>query len=126
MTVVVDTSVLIDHLRGLDDARQVLADLVDADEHLAGSVLTRMEIHAGARSSERASIQALLDVVEWIPVTVDVADRAGELARQYLRSHPGIDAVDYVIAATTEQVRGRLLTRNVKHFPMLPDLVAPY
>ena len=30
------------------------------------------------------------------------------------------------IAATTIRLRARLLTRNVKHFPMFPDLRAPY
>jgi len=126
VTAVVDTSVLIDHLRGRDDARRVLGEIVDADEQLLGSVLTRAELLAGARSAERPRIEALLGVVEWMPVTLEIADRAGELARECLRSHPGIDTVDYVIAATVEQTRGRLLTRNVEHFPMLPGLAAAY
>jgi len=29
-----------------------------------------------------------------------IAERAGQLANRYLRSHPGVDPVDYVVAAT--------------------------
>jgi len=64
--------------------------------------------------------------VGWIDVDREIAERAGELARAYRRSHPGIDLVDYVIAATAELSGATLLTRNVKHFPMIDGLVAPY
>lgn len=126
MTVVVDTSILIDHLRGRVDARDVLRELADSGEAMVGSVLTRTEILAGMRGSEQAVTEALLDAFEWAPVTTEVADAAGRLAQRYLRSHPGIDTVDYVIAATTELLGGRLWTRNVKHFPMFSDLASPY
>jgi predicted nucleic acid-binding protein len=38
------------------------------------------------------------------------------------RSHPGIDVVDYVIAATAEEHHAELLTLHVKHFPMVRGL----
>ncbi|WP_182378480.1 type II toxin-antitoxin system VapC family toxin [Nocardioides sp. WS12] len=126
MTVVVDTSVLIDHLRGKSEARVALSALVESGEAMVGTVLTRTEILAGMRSSEEAGTLALLDTFEWVPVTVDIADRAGRFAQTYLRSHAGVDTVDYVIAATVEAVGGRLWTRNVKHFPMFDGLAAPY
>jgi predicted nucleic acid-binding protein len=34
--------------------------------------------------------------------------------------------VDYVIAATAESLHLPLWTRNVRHFPMLKGLKAPY
>jgi predicted nucleic acid-binding protein len=55
-----------------------------------------------------------------------VAERAGMLANRYLRSHPGVDPVDYVIAATAQHLGAELWTRNLKHFPMFPGLSAPY
>ncbi|MCR1785203.1 type II toxin-antitoxin system VapC family toxin [Nocardioides carbamazepini] len=126
MTVVLDTSVLIDHLRGRAEAQQAMADAVRRGEVLAASVLCRTEILAGMRSTEEEATHALLAGLDWIPVTIDIADRAGAWARRFLRSHPGIDPVDYVIAATTATVGGRLWTCNVKHFPMFADLTAPY
>jgi predicted nucleic acid-binding protein len=126
VTIVVDTSVLIDHLRGRPEARDALAAAVEAGDLLVGSVLTRTEVLAGERDTEAESTAALLAVIEWVPVTESVADRAGRLAQQFLRSHPGVDTVDYVIAATAQELGGDLWTRNVKHFPMYPGLTAPY
>jgi predicted nucleic acid-binding protein len=126
MTIVVDTSVLIDHLRGVEDARTALRGAVDAGEHLTASVLTKVEILAGMRESEQAATGRLLATLDWIAVDEVLAESAGVLANQYLRSHPGVDPVDYVIAATMTQLAGKLWTRNVKHFPMFPDLRPPY
>lgn len=126
MSVLVDTSVLIDHLRGRTEARDALAGAVEAGGLLVGSVLTRTEVLAGQRDAEEGATASLLSVIEWVPVTEPIADRAGRLARRFLRSHPGVDTVDYVIAATAQEVGAALWTRNVKHFPMYPDLTAPY
>ena len=126
MAIVVDTSVLIDHLRGNEAARDALRDATASGEQLATSVLTRVEVLAGMRSHEEAATRRLLDSLDWIEVDTDLAERAGALANQYLRSHPGIDPVDYVIAATAEHLDARLWTRSVRHFPMFPELDAPY
>lgn len=126
MTVVVDTSVLIDHLRGRDEARALLTAAVTSGERLVGSVLTRTEILAGVRHREGPVTRALLGVLDWVPVDDALADAAGALAQRFLASHPGVDTVDYVVAATVERLGARLWTRNVKHFPMVPGLAAPY
>lgn len=55
-----------------------------------------------------------------------VARRAGELGRQWRRSHPGIGVADLAIAATAEEIDAELATRNLKHFPMFEGLRAPY
>lgn len=51
---------------------------------------------------------------------------AGELARRYRTSYTGIDAADYLIAATSILHDAQLLTMNVKHFPMLEGLQQAY
>ena len=78
------------------------------------------------RDEEEEGTRRLLDLFDWVPVTDPIAERAGELARTYLPSHPGVDPVDYVIAATTDYLGARLWTRNSKHFPMLESLPDPY
>lgn len=126
MTVLLDTSVLIDHLRGHAAARAALARVVDDGERLAASVLTRVEILAGMRPAEDVATRGLFGALTWVPVDVAIAERAGLLANRYLRTHPGVDPVDFVIAATAEAIDAPLWTRNLKHFPMIEDLVAPY
>lgn len=55
-----------------------------------------------------------------------LAERAGLLANRYLPSHPEVDPVDHIIAATVELHDAVLWTRNLEHLPMFPDLQPPY
>lgn len=126
MTVLLDTSVLIDHLRGDPGARRALSTAADRGERLAASVVTKVEVLAGMRPSEEPRTRRLLDVLDWVPVDDTIAERAGRLANRFVRSHPGVDPVDHIIAATTEALGAALWTRNLRHFPMFPDLTAPY
>src|SRR5687768_13516214 len=114
MKVIVDTSVLIDHLRGDARALKVLTDLFAAGHEVWSVTVVRVEVLAGMRPKEAVATWALLKSMRWQAATVEVADRAGELARTYLKSHPGVDTVDYVIAATADFLDAQLLTKNVK------------
>lgn len=125
MTVLVDTSVLIDYLRGHPDAATVL-ERERAGGPLQASEITRIEVLAGMRADEEEATRALLATLVWHPVDADVAEGAGALGRRWLASHHTIDSADLAIAATVMRTGTRLLTRNVRHFPMFPDLRAPY
>jgi predicted nucleic acid-binding protein len=118
--VLFDTSVLIAHLRG--DVRATEALLAVPTAERRASVLARTEIEGGMRSGERASVAGLFGSLRLLPVSDAIARRAGELLRTYRRSHSGIDLVDYVVAATAEIHDARLMTLNVKHFPMFEGL----
>ena len=126
MTLVFDTSVLIDHLRGHEDARRALTNAWASERGPAASVLTKVELLAGMRPAERSATKELTDAIDWMDVDEELAEHAGALASQYMRSHPGIELADYVIAATVERLGAELLTRNRKHFPMFPNLADPY
>ncbi|MGH9102520.1 MAG: type II toxin-antitoxin system VapC family toxin, partial [Acidimicrobiales bacterium] len=121
-----DTSVAVDHLRSHRPATALLESLVGAGERIAASELTRFELLAGARPGEHRRLEDLFSVLDWVPVTEDIARRAGAYARSYRRSHSGIGVVDYLLAGTASAVGVDLLTVNVRHFPMFEDLAAPY
>jgi predicted nucleic acid-binding protein len=123
LRVVLDTSVLIDHLRAATPATEYLAGL---EGRPACSEISRIEVIQGLRSAERGAAESLFALIEWIPVNEAVAQRAGELGRRWRRSHPGIGVADLAIAATAEQIEATVATRNLKHFPMFGDLRAPY
>ena len=125
MIVVVDTSVLIDVLRGEPAAAQVLRD-ARRDGPLHSSEMTRVEVLAGMRPREDATTRDLLAALIWHPVDDRVAEVAGELGRRWLPSHRGIDSADVAIAATAVLLDAALLTLNTRHFPMFDGLSAPY
>ncbi|MGB3687307.1 MAG: type II toxin-antitoxin system VapC family toxin [Ornithinimicrobium sp.] len=125
MSIVVDTSVVIDYLRGEEVAARVL-ERERAAAPLMASEVTRLEVIAGMRSAEEARTRLLLSALIWHPLDGVIAEAAGALGRRWLASHRGIDGADLAVAATTIVTNSRLLTRNVKHFPMFPDLQKPY
>ena len=125
MTVLVDTSVLIDYLRG----HQGTADLLEQERAAAplhASEMTRLEILAGMRTAEEDATRSLLSTLVWHPVDAEVAEEAGSLGRSWLPSHHTIDSADLAIAATAIRIGAQLLTRNVRHFPMFAALEEPY
>lgn len=120
-----DTDVLISHLRGMSEARSWLHE---ASSHgpLVVSAVSVAELTGGMRSAERREVWHLLAVMQTEPVTELIAREAGALMRQYRRSHAAIGIADYLIAATA-LVRGyELATLNVRHFPMFPGLQPPF
>lgn len=125
MSALVDTSILIDCLRGHAGA----ADLLERQRSvgvLHASEITRLEVLAGMRPSEEDQTRSLLSALVWHPVDDQVAEEAGALGRRWLPSHSAVDGADLAIAATTLLTGSELLTLNVRHFPMFADLRRPY
>jgi predicted nucleic acid-binding protein len=118
-----DTSVLIDVLRG-DEAS--VGFVTDLEQVPCCSEVTRAEVLRGVRSGERRAVARLFAALDWIAVDERVSHAAGELGRTWRRSHPGIDTADLLIAASAELAGATLATANVRHFPMFEDLRPPY
>lgn len=99
---------------------------VSSGDELWSVTVVRTEILAGARPAEEEPITRLLSRLQWLDVTPELADAAGRLAAIYLRSHPGVDTVDYLIAAGARHLGAELLTLNIRHFPMFPSVHPAY
>lgn len=117
MKTLFDSSILIAHLRGESRATELLTSVVTGDR--LASVLSRTEIEGLLRSAERARVAVLFSVLTLLPVTDLIAGRAVEHLRRFRASHPGIDLVDCLVAATAELHGARLATLDVGRFPML-------
>ena len=124
--ILLDTTIAVDHLRGDDRAASLLERLANKGEPLLASELSRFELLAGMRPEELDATERFMDALSWVPVNEEIARLAGSMAADYRRSHSGIDAIDYVIAATATVTGADLLTTNVRHFPMIPLLRPPY
>ena len=122
----VDTSVVIDHLRGSAPAVDLLTDLLEAEESIFASEVVRFELLAGVRKKEVDALEQFFSAISWVPVGEEIARAAGSLARRHRRSHGGIDDADYLIAATALLLEADLLTTNVRHFPMIAGLESAY
>lgn len=122
----VDITVAVDHLRGVPEAVELLTSLTAAGDDLVASELVRFELMADVRAKELGAFEEFCSALRWAQITEDVARVAGQPARRYRKSHSGIGAVDYLIAATAMVIDADLLTTNVRHFPMFTKLERPY
>jgi hypothetical protein len=124
--ILVDSDVLIANLRGIPTARDWLLEARRDTGPLAISAVTVTEVAGGMRSPERRQVSRLLASMQTVPVTERIAWRAAEFMRAHRRSHQGIGLGDYLIAATAEVEGLDLATLNVRHFPMIDGLEAPF
>ena len=116
----VDSDVLIWHLRGLPSATQRL----DRLPRLIISAVTWLELLQGMRS--RTELQAVqkslvLRNTEQLPLTPAITIRAVALMENLTLSH-GLGMGDALIAATALEHGLPLLTANVKHFAPIAGL----
>jgi predicted nucleic acid-binding protein len=123
--ILVDSDVLIAHLRGAPAARDWLVEARRRDR-LAISVVTIVEVVGGMRSVERREVWRLLSAFKVEPATEVVARRAGDMMRRYRAGHAGVGLGDCLIAATVDVKGLELATLNVRNFPMFPDLRPPF
>jgi predicted nucleic acid-binding protein len=126
MRVLVDSDVLIDVLGGVPAARDALSAARARGDSLLSITPVRTEILRGVAQHDLRGAGDLLGVLRWIDVDVSLADSAASLGRPYQRSHQGISITDLLLAAAVDRVGGQLLTRNVRHFPMFPELRPAY
>jgi predicted nucleic acid-binding protein len=113
-----DTNILIDYLNGVPAAR----DELDRHEDKAISIVTWMEILAGAAPKVEAGTRAFLDGFQIIALDNPIAERAVTL-----RKSNKIKLPDAIILASAQANARLLVTRNTKDFQASdPGVRGPY
>lgn len=121
-----DTSILIDHLKGKQEATDILKSCIKYNKTLSCSVITKIELLCGMRPEEEAQLEYFLSGFEKIDVTGPIAQNAGRYLNKYRKSH-GINMADAIIAATAKHTDSTLYTLNMKHYPMKDiEVIKPY
>jgi predicted nucleic acid-binding protein len=116
--VLLDSDILIDHLRGYEPARQYLKRFEAGEVQGYLSIITVAELAAGQmRQEEEAKVQQLLALFTHIGLDFAIAWRGGEIRRHY---HTRL--ADALIAATALLHNLRLATRNLQHFTPIEGL----
>lgn len=122
----IDTSVAVDYLRDRPDAVAVVEETVSSGESLVASEIVRFELLSGVRSGEESAVERFCSRLGWVPVDETISRLAAALAVRHRSANVGIEDADYLIAATALELGSKLLTTNVRHFPMLPGLQPAY
>jgi predicted nucleic acid-binding protein len=118
MILLLDSTVIVDVLRGSNQRRRKLAVLVEHGHLLATSSLNIAEIYAGMRSGEEPRATAFLDSLRCFPITKPIARLAGTLKMQWAAKGHTLSIDDMFVAATALEHDLPLVTDNRKHFPV--------
>ena len=84
--------------------------------------MQRAEVVFFMRPNEEEATMSFLSRFKTEPVTQAIVDLAGTLYRRWHPSH-GIDVNDAILAATVVATGGKIMTQNVKHYPMSEVIV---
>lgn len=114
-----DTSVLVAHLRGEESAAVFILRSLSEGNSLHTSCVNVAEVEAGVRPHERKAARALLDRLGYLDTTPEAAGRAGRYQSSFATKGLTIPTPDALVAGTARAHGAVLVTHNVKHFPML-------
>jgi predicted nucleic acid-binding protein len=119
--ILLDSSVIFDHLNGRFGRTAFLEQLMDQGHVFACCPVNFTEVYAGLRPGEEDTTAVFLDSLEFLPVTPEIARQAGLLRRDWQKKGQTLSYTDVTIAAVALHHEVSLLTDNRKHFPM-PEL----
>ncbi len=118
MTLLLDTTVLIDILRGRQGRRTLLAKLVESGHTLATSAINMGEVYSGMRLEEETQTEIFLNSLDCYPITAAIAKRAGKLKASWAHKGKTLSLADMIVAATALENSLTLMTDNRKDFPL--------
>jgi len=124
--VIVDTDILIDAGRGVNEAIACLKQIEDHDS-LAMSVITQMELIVGCRDKqELRSIETFLARFQILQLNQHISRQAVDLLSHYRLSH-GLLIADALIAATAMYLQRPLVSKNQRDYRFIAELdLLPY
>jgi predicted nucleic acid-binding protein len=113
-----DTTVLISHLRGDEDVAVRVLSVLKGGHSLCTSCVNVAEIERGLRPTERRATQALLDRMEYLVTTKKAAEKAGRYQSDWGQKGETLHLADALVAGTARTHGAILVTENVADFPI--------
>jgi len=115
-TVLIDTDVAIDYLRGSKEAAEILGSLWKNNTAYL-SILSAYELYADMRPAEKDDTENFINACTIEPVTMKIAKSAGEIYRRWRAKGKTLTSIYCMIAATASINNHKIATRNRDHYP---------
>jgi predicted nucleic acid-binding protein len=117
---IIDTDVLVWHLRGNETARDIIHDNIP----FSISVVTYIELIQGMKDKKEMN-RFIKQLSKWdidiVQISDDISTRAMIYVEQYHHSN-SMELADALIAATCTNNSEVLLTANYKHYKFVPNI----
>lgn len=122
---ILDTDVLIWILRGKTDIIEKISSLKENNE-IAISVISIAEIYKNIFPSELRSTEDFINQHVFINVNESIAKDAGLYWQQYSKKFEKFSLTDCLIAACAKSQGAKLISYNIKHYPMTDiEIISP-
>lgn len=123
MKLLVDTSILIDYLRGGLKGQEFIEDIEDNSEiELFIPTIVVFELFSGKSTQNPRVIATITDLLRFFQ-RVDLDEKIAKIAGQLYRdSKIKLQVPDYIIAASALQTNAMVATLNKKHFEQIPSI----
>ena len=116
LAVLLDTSVLINFLHEKPEALALFRDLTSRRVALAISCITVAELYAGIRACEEVETDRLIETMDCLTLTSEIAKNAGLIRAEQRRLGRSFALDDMLIGATAIAYGFPLITDNRKDF----------
>lgn len=126
MRYLIDTTFVIDHLRGDPAARATMARLVERGDQLFVNEVVVAEAWAGAHTDDDPNVEAFLQFIEFVQPALAHARSARRWRAEARTRGWTLSMTDALIAAAAEALDARLLTRNLRDFALTPIHLETY
>ena len=124
--VLLDTTVLIDLLRGRAGAVRRLSALRDAGDQPYVCAVNVEEVVRGLKAEGEAATRTLFAGMLLAPLGVEEGERAGAWRRDHAARGVTLSQADCLVAAAAAGIGATLATGNPRHFPMPGLRVDPW
>jgi predicted nucleic acid-binding protein len=126
MRYVLDTSFLIDYLRGVPAAVARFALLFESAETPVVNEIALCEVATGARPGGERDLAALVEPLEFVQPGPESALEAARWRREARALGSTLSLPDALIAACAVSLDAAVLTRNVRDFALTPARIETY
>lgn len=113
-----DTTVLIDYLRGNWGVAEMVNGLARSGHNLALCCVNVTELYSGLDPDQRGRADRLTAGLDYFQISPETAKEAGRYRHDYARRGITLSVADTLIAATAVAQDAVLVTANARDFPM--------
>ena len=119
MTILLDTSIIIDALRNRRGRRGLLRSLLEQGHELACCAVNVAEVYSGMRPHEAEETSALVESLAYVQISREAARTAGGMRLELQRKGKTLSLPDAIIGAVALREGLTVATDNVRDFSML-------
>ena len=115
---ILDTTVLIDHLRGRREVVELVTGLARQSHQLGVCCINIAELYSGLSDEEHSKADRLIDHLDYYDISPDIAKLAGSYRFNFAKKGLTLTTSDTLVAATAITQDATLITANIKDYPM--------